>query len=153
MLRASPAVTLLALAALGCEAQTTVTTSIVAPPSFSPAALGSGKLHLQIDAPVSFTEKLHPPGGHCSAYDPKKPETTGSRVKSTAAGFELEQSAIPTVREFCLAAWFDTTANGVLDAGDAVGGLSVPYPAQPSKFFSSNRYRSPDVTLALVPTP
>jgi hypothetical protein len=139
-------------ATLGCEAQTTVVTTIVVPSSVPSSARDPSRIHVQIQRAAGFTEKLHVAGGRCPSFDPTTPASSEGRVESSPRGFALVQRAIPTVPEFCLAAWLDANGNGSLDAGDFASQLAKPYPAQESTFFGSNRYASPDVELAPVPS-
>ena len=140
----------IAFAVSGCEAQTRVVTAIEFPASIPPAARTRAQLHVALTSTTDFSETLVPPRGKCPTFDASAEAYDGS-FAITSRGFEMEQHKIPTVHDFCAAGWFDTNANGQIDAGDAVGKLDVPYPHQPSKFFSSNRYRSPPIVLELVP--
>jgi hypothetical protein len=133
----------------GCEAHTTVVTMIEVPSTIASTARSPEQLHVVVTRASSFTQKLDVPDGKCPPFEVTTPSYEGRLTPSTR-GFELSQSAIPTVPELCVAAWLDTNRNGKVDAGDAVGQLAVPYPAQPSTFFGSNRYASPPVVLETI---
>jgi hypothetical protein len=141
------------LAFTGCEARTTVVTAIEVPPEISAAHRSTDRLRLQLTSALSFSQRLDVPGGQCPPVDAagKFYETGMGSLEEAPRGFTFRRSAIPSVPEFCLAAWLDVNRNGRVDSGDAVGQLAQPYPTQPSKFFSSNRYESPPVVLKLVP--
>ncbi|MBU1239913.1 hypothetical protein KKF84_14010 [Myxococcota bacterium] len=129
---------------MGCEASTTVQTRIRMPAHASPSR---ENLHVRVLRAYRFNVPLELPGNRCPSYsEMKRKELTGSisRVKD---GFQVTQTAIPSVPEFCLAAWYDANQNGIIDAGDSLGHLEVPFPRQPSRFFHSNRFHSPPVVL------
>lgn len=133
----------------GCEAQTTVVTTMELPPTIPPSARSGEHLHVVLRRAPSFSQKLDVPDGRCPPFDVAAPSFDGS-INPSPQGFEFSQSSIPSVPEFCAAAWFDTNHNGKVDSGDAVGQFAAPYPCQPSKLIGSNRYKSPPLVLELV---
>jgi hypothetical protein len=141
---------LASLLGAGCEAQTTVVTEIEFPPEVAPSDRAPDRLHVQVKESSSFSQKLDVPDGKCPAFDAAVKSADARTLKATTYGFETTQSRIPSVPEFCAAAWYDTNASGKIDAGDAVGSFSVPYPCQPSTFLGSNQYESPAVVLEIV---
>jgi hypothetical protein len=141
--------TVCAIALAGCEATTTVVTRFQLPPSLR-AQAARERMHVALDEASSFT--AHLPVNTCPAFDAAHAHAAETeQLTSDSTGFVLIRSAIPSVPEFCAAAWYDTNGDGAVDAGDAVGSMSAPYPSQPSHFFSSNRYESPPVQLQPVP--
>jgi hypothetical protein len=142
---------LTALGSSGCEAHTTVVTSIDLPEEIGPSVRSQRLLHLNVTQASSFSEKLNPPGGRCPPFDVSATPYKPGNLSQTARGFEMTRSAIPSVPEFCAAAWYDSNDDGRVDSGDAVGQIDEPYPSQPSSFLGSNRFQSPDIKLHMVP--
>lgn len=105
------------------------------------------RLHVQVRRAKTFAQPLDVPGGKCPPFDKEAKATDHGWLTKTPQGFEMTQSEIPSVPEFCAAAWYDANGNGLLDAGDSVGTFAEPYPSQPSTFFGSNRYDSPAIVL------
>jgi hypothetical protein len=134
---------------LGCEAQTTVQTRFVLPSAITASTSTLSQLHVSILSSGGFTEKLSLPDGKCPAYS-KSISGDKPTVTVVDGKFTIEQSRIPSVPEFCAAAWFDANSNSDIDSGDATGQFAIPYPVQPSTFLGSNRYNSPDVVLEIV---
>jgi len=135
-------------AAMGCEAHTTVLTRLRLPEHGS---FSRDHLHVRVLRASSFSAHLNLSDGKCPSYPELRPQEAAGSISAVKDGFLLTQNAIPTVPEFCLAAWYDANGNDVIDAGDGLGHLEAPYAAQPSRFFSSNRYHSPPVVLRRVP--
>jgi hypothetical protein len=151
---ARPLAPLFALLALtGCEATTTVVTAIQLPAKLASGPVGSQasitRLHVAVCGSTSFSTPLQTVDGRCPTYASK--QCTAMRDEPDLTTFSVTQTRIPSVPEFCASAWFDTNANGVIDSGDAVGQFEHPYPSQPSRIFSSNRYESPPIVLDVVP--
>ncbi|MBL9028518.1 MAG: hypothetical protein JNL21_40375 [Myxococcales bacterium] len=145
MLKGAPVIALVGLVGAGCEAQTTVRTPIVLASDGASATLE--RLHVQVRRAKTFAQPLDVPGGKCPPFDKEAKATDHGWLTKTPQGFEMTQSEIPSVPEFCAAAWYDANGNGLLDAGDSVGTFAEPYPSQPSTFFGSNRYDSPAIVL------
>ena len=137
----------LAIALVACEAQTTVQTRLVLPSPLVASEADRARLHVQVLSSHTFTRKLGL--RECPPFDTARPGGD-DRIVLEDGHFTLEQSRIPSVPEFCAAAWFDANGNTQVDPGDAVGNLAAPYPVQPSTFLGSNRYQSPPVELQLV---
>jgi hypothetical protein len=138
----------LALLLTACEAHTTVQTRFVLPSAWAISETSIGQLHVALLSSEDFSRKLSLPTGKCPTYEAGgRPDEPG--VALIDGKLTLEQSRIPSVPEFCVAAWFDRNGNGRMDRGDAVGQLDEPYPAQPSTFFGSNNYESPPVVLGM----
>lgn len=149
-MRTGSASLLFVLLTTGCEAQTTVVTSIVFPSTIASKDRAPTRLHVAVARAASFSQRLDLPDGKCPEMDPAR-ESKDLQVAPSESGFKVTQSAIPSVPEFCAAAWFDSNDDGKIDSGDGVAAFSQPYPSQPSTFFGSNRYESPALELRLLP--
>ncbi len=133
---------------VGCEAQTTITTAVQISPPIAPSGPDPALVHLQVKQAESFKKLAH---ATCPPFDPTASSEDRSSLKTTPTGLVLRQTDRPSVPEFCVAGWYDANGNGKIDSGDATGVLREPYPNQPSKFFSSNRYESPALVLETLP--
>ncbi len=135
---------------VACEAQTTVRTRFVLPSGMTASTATLKQLHVSVLSSGSFSQKLRLPAGKCPVYEISTSAGDKPIITVVDGQFRLEQSRIPSVPEFCAAAWFDANRDDSINAGDAVGQFALPYPVQPSTFLGSNRYESPPVVLEIV---